>query len=731
MKHPFIFKMKPLLILSCILLSQCRKINDTEINDPLTVVDISPAGGKSGTPVIIKGSGFSLILNEDTVKFNGKIAQIKKATDTTIEVTAPQGGTTGKVTITVRNKSVEGPIFTYLKEDHPQITGISPETGWDYTLNEVTITGKSFGDNKSKVSITFDGIAASLQSFSSTKLIVNPPKHATGKVNIVVKVNGNTSNIVQYIYQIKPEIHHIYKHQKGNKVFYFLAVSNLDANNAVIKAIVNGHVVKIDAIYRKGSDEYQIEPKGDKIGLKESDADQFVSSFYADFTVSSNNVESAPAHFENDPVITNVTSAENEAYHFSGGDTITVTGKYFSPDAKNASIELWTKSIPVSRLPPDPKVLSWSNTKIKIVVPDYKFNYDEQIKAVVLKLWVRTNGQSVHNDNIDVAFEIKKQQAGDYMVSTFAGSTAGYKDGNGAEAQFNGLGYLAIDSKGNIYAPDRFNHRIRKITPAGDVSTFAGDGVSGHKDGSAAQAEFYLPTGVAVDNNDDIFVCSDGAVIRKITQAGTVSTLIPASRIVYYGWGLDIDQHDNLYMTDSHIPRVSKITSAGTIGIVAGSNQQGYKDAEAQLARFSQLSGILVDKKGDVYVSDGSSMIRKITFNHNPAVSLPAVVTTVAGKYGEQGYEDGNSLTARFYSIYSLAEDKEGNIYIADGHRIRKWNTASGMITTIAGGDPGYADGPGKDAKFNRIFGIVIDPQRNILYVADDGNNRIRKIILK
>lgn len=730
MKTHSFFKMTIILIFSCIAFLQCRKINDTEINDRLVVNDISPTGGKPGTLVTIKGIGFSLILTEDTVKFNGKPAQIKKVTDTSMEVVVPQGGSTGKIIVMVRNKKAEGPVFTYLKENQPQIISISPKVGWDYTLNAVTITGKDFGDNKNKVSITFDGKAASLQSFSSTKLIVSPPKHSTGKVNVVVKVNGNSSNIVHYIYQQKPEIHHIYKHQKGNTIFYFLAVSNLDANDAGLKATVNGHAVKIDAVYRKGSDEYQTEPEGDKIGLKESDVDQFVSSFYADFVVSSNGIKSDPGHFENDPVIKNVTCKGKEAYHFGAGDTVTVTGKYFSPDTKNGKIELWTKSIPVNQLQPDPKVLSWSNTKIKMVIPDYKFNYDQQVKTIALKLWIRTNGQSAHNDNADVVFEIKQQQAGDYRVTTLAGSTAGYKNGNGTDAQFNGLGYLAIDSKGNIYAPDRFNHRIRKITPEGVVSTFAGDGMSGHKDGSAAQAEFYLPIGIAVDKDDNVFVSGEGEVIRKITQTGIVSTFIPTNHIAYYGYGLDIDQAGNLYMTDNHNPQIYKITSTGSLEVVAGSTQQGYKDTVAQLARFSQLGGIMVDKAGDVYVTDGGTMIRKITFNHNPAVSLPAIVTTVAGKYGKGGFDDGSSSTALFNNITSLAEDQEGNIYIADAHRIRKWNTTTDKITTIAGGDAGFADGPGKNAKFNQIFGIVIDPQRHILYVADGGNNRIRKINL-
>ncbi len=451
MKKQSVFKISFLLFFSCILLTQCRKINNTETDDILVVNEISPTGGKPGTPVTIKGEGFSLILAENTVKFNGRAGQIKKTTETSMEVIAPQDGTTGKVTVTVRDKSAGGPVFTYLTPDQPQIISISPKVGWDYTLNAVTITGKNFGDDQSKVTVTFDGKAASLQSFSATKLIVAPPKHAVGKVKVKVVVNEKSSNSVDYIYQQKPVIQVVYKHTSDSLSPYYLSVTNLDQQNAAIKVLVNGnHQVSIDSIYRKGTDEYIKEPEGDKIALKRNDVDQFVSSFDVDFVVSSNGIKSDPAHFENDPIITNVTSPGKEAYHFSGGDTVTVTGKYLNPDTKNATIELWTKNIPVSRLQPDPKVVSWSNTKIEIVIPDYKFNYDQQIGAVALQLWIRINGQSAHNDNADVIFEIKQkqQQAGEVeytgsatiparagLVAAGAGNKIVFAGGSGPSAE--------------------------------------------------------------------------------------------------------------------------------------------------------------------------------------------------------------------------------------------------------------------------------------------------------
>ncbi|HRN56219.1 MAG TPA: IPT/TIG domain-containing protein, partial [Agriterribacter sp.] len=193
------------LLIAFIVFSQCRKVNTTEMNR-LAVNDITPTGGAGGDLVTITGEGFSLILTEDTVTFNGSSAQIKKVTDTSMEVVAPQGGSTGKVIVKVRNNIAEGPVFTYLASDAPQIISIDPAAGWDYTTTAVTIKGKNFGDDRNKVSVTFDGKSASIQSFSATTLIVAPPEHIPGKVPVIIQVNGISSNIVNYTYQQVPVI---------------------------------------------------------------------------------------------------------------------------------------------------------------------------------------------------------------------------------------------------------------------------------------------------------------------------------------------------------------------------------------------------------------------------------------------------------------------------------------------------------------------------------------------
>lgn len=710
---------------------QCNKIDDPFYKYSLAIEKISPTGGSAGTEVIFTGTGFSAVAAENHVKFNGEDAEVVKATETALTVKAPAGGTTGKVSVTLNNNTAEGPVFTYLAPDQPQILSISPEVGWDYTLNSVTINGKNFGNDQQKVTVTFDGKAASIQSFSGTKLVVSPPVHDAGKVNVIVKVDGVSSNIVQYTYQQKPVILHIEKHNKGNTIFYFLTVSNLDARNSALHVQVNGgKEVRIDSVYRKGSDEYEAEPKGDKIALKEENVDQFLTSFYIDFIVSSNGVESEPVHYENDPIINKVTSPGKEDSHIGANDTVTITGKYFGPEIQNSKLELWTQSIPVTQINPDPKILSWSNSKIKIIVPAYNFNYDQQLN-IGLKLWIKTSGQSSHNANIDVIFEVEPEQSGDYIVSTLAGSVAGFKNGSGADAQFNGLWHIALDSKGNIYATDRFNYRIRKITPDGVVSTFAGNGVSGQKDGPALQAEFYLPIGITVDEDDNVFVFQDGGTIRKITQAGIVSTLSLGQNYGSPG-GIESDKNGKLYFVTKDTYKVLERTASGAISLVAGTGQQGYHDDVGANAIFSDLSDLSIDAAGDLYIADiGNYCIRKITFNHNPTYSSPPVVSTVSGKYTTHGYKDGNIAEALFSTIYGVDNDKNGKVYVSDAHRIRMINVVTGIVSTIAGSDPGYADGPGKDALFNQVYGIALDKQRNILYVADVGNNRIRKILLK
>ncbi|GHV80811.1 hypothetical protein AGMMS49944_26020 [Spirochaetia bacterium] len=171
---------------------------------------------------------------------------------------------------------------------------------------------------------------------------------------------------------------------------------------------------------------------------------------------------------------------------------------------------------------------------------------------------------------------------------------------------------------------------------------------------------------------------------------------------------------------------VTVVASGGSrvVSTLAGGSAYGNADGTGTAARFDYPSGITTDGSGNLYVADyRNHSIRKI-------VIASGVVTTIAGS-GTAGSADGMGTAAQFNYPYDITTDGSGNLYVADNgnHRIRKIVIASGAVTTLAGSTQGYADGTGTAAQFNAPDGITTDGSR-YLYVADSGNHRIRKIVI-
>ena len=320
------------------------------------------------------------------------------------------------------------------------------------------------------------------------------------------------------------------------------------------------------------------------------------------------------------------------------------------------------------------------------------------------------------------------------VVSTYAGNgTAGLLNGPGATAEFNLPIDIVPDLQGNLFIAEQGSNVIRKLSFSGVVSTYAGDGKAGYKDGAAADAEFNNPEGLTIDNAGNLYVSdAQNNVIRKITPAGIVSTYAGTgasgyvdglSSLAQFNGPIDVCADDSgyIYVSDFTNQYIRKISFDGIVSTIAGDGYFGFADGIGAAAQFNNPVSIKIDKEGNLIVADQSnSSIRKVT----PA----GVVTTIAGS-GIGGYQDGDAMNAQFRFPAGIGIDEFNNIYIGEYGRIRKLSP-DGTVSTVAGsGNFGLLDGDTKTANFyfTDFCGVGISSS-GIIYVADRNNYVIRKI---
>jgi ABC-type branched-subunit amino acid transport system substrate-binding protein len=328
-------------------------------------------------------------------------------------------------------------------------------------------------------------------------------------------------------------------------------------------------------------------------------------------------------------------------------------------------------------------------------------------------------------------------------VSTLAGDGhRGHRDGPGPQARFAGtIGGMTIDRQGNIYIPEPLAHRIRRITPDGMVSTLAGTGSPGYADGPIATAQFSSPVGLAVDAAGNVYVADAGNHrVRLIRPDGTVTTLAGTgepgyrdgpAREAQFNTPTDVAVNSMgvLYVADSVNDRIRAVSPDGMVTTLAGSGRRGFKDGPPEQAEFNAPWKLTLATDGTLYMADGVAIFAR--GNHAVRRVAPdGTVSTVAGT-GLPGLADGPAIEASFYWPEDLDVDAFGNIYVADGHgnRIRVI-TPRGLVYTLAGsGRMGYADGPGPEAAFLEPVGVLLDGSGH-LFVSEFGSLRIRVVNL-
>ena len=572
----------------------------------LKLTAIAPEAGTPGTTVTITGENFSEVMAENEVNFDGREAEVTEASKTSLKAIVPEDATTGAVRVTVNGRVVKGPVFT-VEIPEVVISGISPESG--YIGDEVTISGANFSDVIAENAVSFNGQEAEVTAASATSLTAVVPEGATtGEVEVT----------------------------KGGKA-------------------VTGPVFTVE----------QPEP-----------------------TISGFAPESGKV-----------------------GQEVTISGANFSTVASENTVTFNGK---------EAEVITASETELTVKVPS---------RAGSGPVAVSVGEVTAEGGAFAYILSVS--------VSTVAGSgVAGFKDGAAEVAEFFEPGGVEIDEAGNVYVVEQGNHAIRKIDTQGMVTTLAGNGDRGYSDGTGDQARFYYPTQLVLEAGGDLFVADDGNNrIRRVSTAGSVSTFAGSgaagdrdgtgtAAAFYMPYGVAADASGNLYVGDRQNHLIRKISPQGVVTTLAGNGNEGYADGPGAGAQFNYPKGLAVDEAGNVYVADrGNQRIRKIS----PA----GEVSTLAGN-GIAGSANGKGTAAQFNKPNDVALDSHGNLFVADyrNHQIRMVSP-SGQVTTLAGtGERGYADGAGEQAQFNFPIGLTVDQEGNV-FVADKYNQRIRKITIE
>ncbi len=332
----------------------------------------------------------------------------------------------------------------------------------------------------------------------------------------------------------------------------------------------------------------------------------------------------------------------------------------------------------------------------------------------------------------------------EYHFYTYAGTIAGHKDGDRLEARFGAPEGIAIDEEGNLYVTEYRITVVRKIDTKGRVTTLGGSGLIndvGATDGPANRARFNRPHGIEVRMDGTVFVSDmHNHSIRKIDPNGVVSTFAGelGSEGSQDGEGpqarfskpedLAIDSRGNVFVADTYNYTIRKIDSSGNVSTFAGkAGEAGYRDGFGEDARFDKPIGIAIDGSDNIYVVDanydgpeiGNCVIRRI----DPF----GKVTTIAGRLGEVGPEDGPSKNARFHKPVGIDVTDEGIIYIADteADTIRRIDL-DGNVVTLGGAylEEGKEEGSKEEVRFKDPQAIAVD-KLGRLFIADTLNNRI------
>jgi sugar lactone lactonase YvrE len=333
-----------------------------------------------------------------------------------------------------------------------------------------------------------------------------------------------------------------------------------------------------------------------------------------------------------------------------------------------------------------------------------------------------------------------KESKNQLAVTTIAGKNiAGSEDGSLGLGSLNKPNSMVKDSQGNIFIADTQNHLIRKLDKNGMLTKFAGS-TQGFLDDSGLKAKFSFPEDIIIDQEDNLFVADSGNHrIRKITKTGLVSTFAGdglqdnddgslQNASFNYPRAITFDKDNNILVADSGNNSIRQILKESShVFTLAGNNVSGLVDGPALSGSFNSPQDIAINSTGEIFVADtNNNAIRKIS---NDSGAL--ILSTISGFLGA-GREDGHINEASFNNPVALEFDRHNQLYISDqaNNKIRKINFNTAQVSTVSGiGIAGFLDSNIQNASFNHQAKIFLN--ENSLLVADSNNNRIRTISIE
>lgn len=308
------------------------------------------------------------------------------------------------------------------------------------------------------------------------------------------------------------------------------------------------------------------------------------------------------------------------------------------------------------------------------------------------------------------------------VVQTFAGSGFyGYFDGVAQQTMFSFPSAIVADSQRNLIILDNGNSRIRKLTPDGTVSTFAGGGTESTGVGTNVNLSVVYNvnySGISIDPDDAIWlVASSSARLYKITSGALITfTNLPLSSPS----GTCADSSGSIFISDWQANKIYRYARNTALTVFAGSGNRGYADGNGIFTAFASPTALAADAANNIYVWDsGNNLIRKIDQSRN--------VTTLTGKYRVTSDADGVGTNASFGIVGGMCVDNNGNLIVSCQSSVRRVS-ATTNVTTLAGSfsQTGYANGSGPAAKFWGPSGVCIS--QSMIFVADTYNQRVRNI---